>query len=197
MVEETISETRTSARVQIVGPQDSAFFTTDIFPPSALYSEERSKSPLAEELGESLSKSAHEKEDLERVPEARTLDALLGYISQQSRVIHGYEELKRAVGVPKEDRLCSFELTHGVVTHCLDDEIVVRYDTPFGKLEQIYDKSQIIAKEKVVKGAKIEALCFAWVRPNVPKGFDRFFTPEELKRVEEAAAKRGPGPTEI
>jgi hypothetical protein len=155
-----------------------------------LIDEPRTDQP--EELGEELRKSERRKKELER-----TNDALLEYVSQVNRRLEAYQELERVIGVREGSRLCNFEATEGIVVRVLDDEVVVRYETPFGKLEQVYDRSQFFAKETIREGARIEARCFAWVRPHIPKGIDRFFTSVEVKRVEEAANKRRTGPSEI
>lgn len=128
-------------------------------------------------------------------PEQRHLDNLLDLVEEQRQAI---SDLSEALGAGQEGRLCMCEANEGTVVRVVDDDVVVRYDTCAGRLEQLYDRQQFVGGRFPREGDRFEARIFAWTSPQeTPRGIESFLTEEELAHVKRADARRGSGPVEI
>jgi hypothetical protein len=112
-------------------------------------------------------------------------------------LIQANRALQQALLERNGDQLCMHERNEGVVIRVVDDEVVVRFETTDGPLEQVYHRSQFIGNKLPEEGHRIESHVFAWCRPYSAQGVDRFLTPQEIQDVFRASEKGIGGPLEI
>jgi hypothetical protein len=112
-------------------------------------------------------------------------------------LVNKNDALHSAVGAVRHGTICMHQSHAGVVTRVIDDEVVVRYDSPDGPLEQVYDRSQFSKGQVPAEGDVVEARVFMWHRPHMSRRVADLVTPKEAEAMRQSGGRRPNGPVEF
>jgi hypothetical protein len=112
-------------------------------------------------------------------------------------LVNTSDALQSVFGAAGRGTICMHQSHTGVVTRVIDDEVVVRYDSPDGPLEQVYDRSQFSKGQVPAEGDAVEARVFMWHRPHMSRGVEDLVTPKEAEAMRQSGGRRPNGPVEF
>lgn len=93
--------------------------------------------------------------------------------------------------------LCMHEEHAGIVTRVVDDEVVVRFETADGPVEQVYSRGQFIEDQMPADGDRVEARVFLWRRTHSSRGVEHAFSSEEIEAMKQTRGRRPDGVVEF